>query len=481
MKHLLILSLIIISVLYSSCRNKRLKTNEKELAREIFLQEKEKSELEKTAHKEQFSDTLKGLSGDFRYKENRSVDLAHPPKMIDIANNLDHVKEIKLSEVASDIRYIRIQQPPDSVFNKKVNFNYYLTDNYIIAAHLYGIIQYSRDGRYINTIVKNVYTGMDVFLNSSGSYGIMSYSGRTFIGSLGPEFKSAGDKLQYSYLNNIASQEYLMEYDCSEVHVGQPIEYDPEDPVKIIGQGKVKVDLNQGKINPAEPIKTQEGMWKASPGYVEQAYLMHWINDRTYSKKLKGNDMLGIFNKHGDTLTIFTQHEKLVNYTKSIQRSPDSGVQYEFNNKLMFRNPYNDTVFQIIPPNRLLPVYAINFGKYKVTRQQGVDPSFNLADKIMLENITETEKYIYLVFTKDNYDCIANRNSKKVKIYHALFSKLDHQVFIIKGDPFDYSTEILGNDIADGFPAWPSSHNLSQYGDLMISIQGKQLKDRVIS
>jgi hypothetical protein len=477
-KYSIYLLLLIILLLSTSCRRNRLKISEKSLANEILIQEQENEGNDRAAREKQLAEGSGNSNGGIRYKEDRSVDNSHPPIVIDISRNLDNVREIRLSDVASEINYIRMERPPDSAFKRDVGFKYHLTNDYIIAINGFGILHFSRKGKYVNTIVKNELTGMEIYPN-----GIMGMKGSTLIGAENPivnfMVKSSGNKLYYIYCNDITGQEYLMEYDCSETQIGQTIKYDPENPLKVIGQGQIIVDLNNGSVDTMLLQRNQYGIWSRSPEYVHKGLGMYWIDNNNYTKKLKGNNMMGIFNKYGDTLATFTQHEKLINYAKSIQRSTDWGSQYEFGKKLFFRNPFNDTIFQIIPPNRLLPVYVLNFGSYKVTRQQGVDPGFDLTGKILLNNWAETTNFIFLTFTKDNYDCIANRRNKKVKIYHALYSKPDNQISILKGDPFNYSPEILENDIDGGIPVWPSFNEIGNNGEIMLSIKGKQLKERI--
>jgi hypothetical protein len=162
-------------------------------------------------------------------------------------------------------------------------------------------------------------------------------------------------------------------------------------------------------------------------------------------------------------------------------RGTDDGVQYENLGLLHIRPEYNDTVFRVMPPDRLYPVYVLNLGGYKVAKQQGVDPDFDLTGKIIPEEWAETGSYIFMTFTKDNYDCPNNRKDKSVKIYHALYSKLNRQLTVIKGDPYEYSPEILRNDIDGGLPVWPSSYMIGNHGEIMISLKGKDLKDRIKS
>lgn len=461
------------------CHPNRLKTSEKTLAEEILLQEQENEGNDKAALEKQLADGSGNSNGGIRYKEDRSVDLTSPPVMIDIAGSLQNVREIKLSDIASEITYVRIQPPPDSSFRRDIKFTYYLTNDYIIASNLFGIIHYDREGRFINTVVKNQFTGLEIEPDK-----IIGYSEFTFIGAYNTRVKSSGNTLYYNYFNNIAGQEYLMKYDCSANQIGQTIKYDPEDPSKIIGQGEPVVDLNQGNSDSAPKQRNPGGMWSSrspNPGFLSRSYHMEWIDNEHYSKILDGSNMLGIFNSNGDTLSAFTQHEKLVNYTKSLQRGTDGGNHYEHNGKTYFRNAFNDTIFQVIPPNRLKPVFVLNLGTYKVTRQQGVDPGYDLTGKIIPWEIAETDKYIFLTFTKDGYDCPNSRNNKAVKIYHAQFSKKNHQLTVIKGDPFNYSPDIIENNLDGGVPVWPSTEMIGKNGEILISLKGKDLKERIRS
>ena len=118
---------LFISIL--SCRNNRLKTDEKVLKKELLtLINKEKDPVNNLV-----SDTSGQIPYRFMYSENRSIDPANPPLVIDIEGCLDKIYEFKLSEVVSEIKYVRIEQPPDSAFIKDIQFDYYLTNDYIIA------------------------------------------------------------------------------------------------------------------------------------------------------------------------------------------------------------------------------------------------------------------------------------------------------------------------------------------------------------
>ena len=139
--------LMLIIAMLLSCSHNRLKTNEKELAKEILTQEKEKEVAEKAADDKQTADTINRPARAFRLKEDRSVDSGHPPLEIDIAGSLKNVKDINLSDVATGITYIRMEPIPDSTLRKDLIFKYYLMDNYIVAVNLYGIHLFTKNGR----------------------------------------------------------------------------------------------------------------------------------------------------------------------------------------------------------------------------------------------------------------------------------------------------------------------------------------------
>ena len=56
-----------------------------------------------------------------------------------------------------------MEPKPDSTLKKNLKFKYYLMDNYIVAVNLYGIHLFTKDGRYLRTVVKNKFTGVEVY------------------------------------------------------------------------------------------------------------------------------------------------------------------------------------------------------------------------------------------------------------------------------------------------------------------------------
>jgi hypothetical protein len=473
MKKLLKLILLVILLISPACNRNRLKTNEKKLAGEIIQKERNIAVSDSIARVDRLKNINRNYPGRFKTKEDRSVDFSAPPVKIDIANNLDNFAETKLSDITTDITYVRLAPIPDSTIPTNLRFRYVLMDNYIVASNLYGIHLFARDGRYIRQIVKNEMTGVEVTPEMVRIwYDYTLKGGRSVTGV-------QGNKLFYNYSNNLTGQNYIMEYDCSSTQLLPDYKFDPENPNKISGLGSILIDLNHGNTTPPPPRKHQ-GMFGGRPeGFYYDSTVQLLDADTYVSPSHDNKNLLVLINHQGDTLSEFTRREKLVNYTKNLMRGTDDGSQYEENGFVYMRPAFNDTVFRITPPNRITPVYVLDLGTYKVTKQQGVDPDFKLTGKIIPEDWAETRKYIFMTFTKDDYDCPNTRKNKTVKIYHAIYYKQSGQLKIMKCDPFNYSPEILENNIDGGIPVWPVFYSISKNGEILVSLRGKDIKDRV--
>ncbi|MDP3003381.1 MAG: DUF4933 domain-containing protein [Bacteroidales bacterium] len=448
-----------------SCHRNRLKTSEKELAKEILTQENENKEAERIALEKQLADTLNQPKKGVLFKEDRSVDPACPPVIIDIAGSLNNIKEFKLSDVVSEIRYVRLETVPDSTFSRAMKFKYYLFSNYIIATNPCGILHYSKDGKFINIIVKNKTTGINVDADWMQVMGV-----NTFIGG-GTSVWAIGDSLFYTYRNSITGQEYIMGYDLSKKQISPSKQYEPENPDQIIGLGEIALDMNPAKRKPVWKYKLSPELvsWAMPYEYIYQSIGTFYLDKNTYAKELERTDKIAVINNKGDTLTAFTRFEE------------GNSLRFEFGGKQFLWNGLNDTVFQVVGSNRIIPVIVLNLGQYKASLKQVRQIGFDLTGKIIPRHFAENRNFIFLIFSKNAYDSQNNRKNKKVQIYHALFLKQNHQLFIIKGDPYNYFPEILENNLDGSIPVWPLSYMIGNNGEILIPLKGKELKDRITS
>ena len=468
--------LCILLILSYACHRNRLKNDETALAKDI-LTEEEQQEKERREHEEQLAGSLANRAKGFRFPEERNADPQKSLLVIDVAGSLNHTKKVTLSNVASYIRYVRMETIPDSSLEKDMKFRYYLMDDYIVAANLFGIHLFSKEGKYLRTVVKNNYTGLNYDKKNNR---VIARSDMTRVGGETSVW-ARGNRLYYPYTNNITGQQFIMEYDCyGNQDISAGIAFDPENPDLITGLGNVLIDLNHGKTIAPSHHETN-GMWSTTPESMFQELPVFSPDKNTYTKQLRGQNMLGIFNSQGDTLVTFAKPEQVKNYKKSVMRGTDGGNQYEKGGNLFIRTDFNDTVFQVIPPNKLLPVYVFHLGAYKLTKQEGVDPGFDLNGKIILQNFADVRNYLFFTFTKDSYDCPDTRKNKTLKLYRALFSKADHQTIIVAGDPKDYDAPVLQNDIDGGVPVWPASYIIGKNGEILVSLKGADLKKQIQS
>jgi hypothetical protein len=448
-----------------SCNHNRLKTNGKELTKEIFILEKQNAETERAEHEKELADALTRPKNGVLLKENRTVDPSHPPVILDIAGNLSNIKDIKLSDVASETRYVRMEMVPDSTFSRVMKFKYYLLSDYIVATNPSGIVLYSKNGKFISIIVKNKTTGIDVDTEWMRVLGT-----NTFIGG-GTSVWNNGDSLYYAYRNSISGQEYIMKYDLSKVQFEVSKKFEPENPEQIIGLGDVATDMNPLKKKEEWKYRISPELvsWGMSSDFIYQSVGTFIINGNSYAKELTRTDNISVINNNGDTLTTFTGFEK------------GNTLRFENLGKNYLWNALNDTVFQVIGNNRILPVYVLHSGQYKASLEQVRQIGGDLTGKIIPRQWAENRRYIFLVFAKDAFDSPNNRRYKKVKLFHALYSKQSKELFVLKGDPFNYSPEILENNIDGGLPVWPLSYMIGSDGEMLISLKGNELKERIKS
>ncbi|RKE03467.1 hypothetical protein BXY64_0472 [Marinifilum flexuosum] len=473
--------LIIIPLLIlSSCKNKSMKLNENDLAQKILSEEEilaQKEEL-RLKKEQELADSLAKLPKGFRFESVRKTDASNPPIVIDIANRMDSIKEFKLSDVAQSIEYIKMQNLPDSSIANNINYKYYMTDKHIVASNLYGIHLFTKNGEFKNTIVKNQLSG--VKYKEDQNQVLVYYSEYAKIGG-SPNVWSRGGQLYYNYRNTNTGQNYIMEVDCSKDLINTQYQFDPENPLAVSGAGKVLVDLNRGQNKPFK-APYPNGMSSFSPQNTYQ-YIGIFTPDRNtyFSRRSRKGNMLEIFNTKGDTLAEFTKFERLVNFKARAIRGFDYGTQYEKDGNYYFRSDYNDTIFRVIPPNIIKPEYVIKLGKHKVSKQDASHPKFDLKGKIVPQEWADGKDFIFIELTADDNYCPNSRKKKSVRMLYAIYSKKNQKLNFVKYDPYNYEMDLLENDIDGGFAVWPSSYMVNRENNIMVSLLGRDIKEKVNS
>ena len=442
-----------------SCHHNRLKTNEKELVKEILTQEKTKKEAEKTAIENGTAEIRSKPTGSFRKKEIRSVDKLHPPIKIDITGTVDNTRKLKLSDVASSIRYVKLQTPPDT--SLLYDHFYYRPDidskissdgGQIIFQGLFGLTRFNMQGEYFETIWKNN-TGIRFQGKTLAIFG-----GRDFFGVL-PHIPVSilNGNLYYNFQDGPGEKGQVLKYKLrTDKNISVP------SATEVPGQGTIMGDT----------LYNSYKTWWDGFSWIYGTSPDTWagINDKW--KAGNSGSFLVSFNNKGDTLCQFTDYDRFVNYSFGDGRNAVYLKSYYFSGLLTIKQEYNDTVFRLIPPDRLLPVYILDFGKYKFSFMEGFNPNFDLSDKLMINSLQETNEYLFIRYTQ-NYDCPATRKKNAVKFYYALFDKKDGKLYHQPGSTS--LPEGLTNDLDGGMPFWPDF--VTPQGEMMKLVSGRVLKD----
>ncbi|MDR1156652.1 MAG: DUF4933 domain-containing protein [Bacteroidales bacterium] len=143
---LTVLSLITCHLSLFSCSSRNPNLSEKqllELANDTMPTVSEKEDLR--------ADTGKYIPSGVQYREKRGIDPARPPVTIDVIRNRNNRSRLKLSDIASSLRTIRIKYPEGN----SVRLQLHITGNRIYASSMNGLYDYSENGGLPVTIVKN--------------------------------------------------------------------------------------------------------------------------------------------------------------------------------------------------------------------------------------------------------------------------------------------------------------------------------------
>ena len=452
----LLLSVLIFSS--TSCNRNRLKNSEKTLVNEILVQENEKTEAEKIALEQRLLESKNNGSANLRMKEIRSVDPQNPPARLDILGTVNNIREFKLSDFGSSIRYVKLQTPPDTIllydpfFYRDDLISLIRSDGeQIVFQGFYGSSRFSMDGRLIETIWKNYggITGTGIMLNE-------------FVGIIpGNPVSLSNGNIYLPFFDGPSKQNQIRKYepDKSSLTVQSQSEL-PE-----IGTIKGQI-LHESNLYPSEGFDMIFGVGTDT-----------WAGINGKWNAGKSGALLVTFNDNGDTLCTFTDYDRIKNFSSGGgYRNAVWLTSYLYNNELTILQAYCDTVFRLIPPNRLLPVFVIDFGDKKINHMDGLNPDFDLSEKLMLSSLYETEDYLFIRYTQNN-DSPNNRKKNAVKFYNAFYDKKEGKLYHQSVDPS--SPKALINDLDRGFPFWPDF--ISPQGEMMKLVSGKVLKDYVNS
>lgn len=452
MNNRIIFLLILFTVLLMGCARNRLKTDEKSLVKQILTEEEQREyEAELRAEREkQLADSIAKLPKGFRFPEIRTAEPANPFLSINIIGNRSNPQKIQLSQLFTRIDYIRLDQLPDTTVLQMVNSYIIATDHIYITTSTGSILQYDRDGRFIRPIC----TGNLQFTKTNGGMMVSSVQADMFEGARGVYWN--GHSLCYQYENRPAGKSYMVAYKDQEMFTGSGIQL----------PGSVE---NKNLINGAGTILSE---FNKDPSVFSQptAFL---IGNNTIAFTLRGKsverktDFVSVVSTTGDTLCKFKDHDPIINFTKSAYRGVDNGDAYYLNGVLHLRQAFNDTVYQMVPPNRLVPKYILDFGEEGIkSAMEGIDPGVSLHDKLLPHAFLESGRFLFITYTKD-YDCPNTAKSGSLKYSRLIYDKQKRTITTIYIDELAFQPKgpmtwpqapekNIENDL-DGLPfKWPT-------------------------
>ena len=445
-----------------SCHHNRLKTNEKELAKEILIQEKTKQEAEKTVLEKESSETGTNSRGSFRKKEIRSVDKQRPLVKIDVIGTANDKREIKLSDIATSIRYIKLQTPTDTsllydpFFNRENLLSIIRSDGeQIIFQGIFGLSRFNMNGDYIQTIWRN-----ETGITFEGNF--VMYGRRDFYGVL-PNIPVSilNGKIYYTFQDGPKGNK-------------QVIKYKPENSGKLAIQSKPEIP-GLGTILGDTLFNAQQN---STEGYNWIYGLGNGIWAGINQKCVAGEtgSLLVTYSDKGDTICQFTDFDRIKNFSSNVYRTPTDLASYYYKGQLTIKQEYNDTIFRLISPDRLLPIYLIDFGSFKVSYNDGLNPEIDLSNKYLLNSLYESDNFLFVRYTQNN-SSFNNLKKNAVKFYNAIFVKKEGK--LIHLPEFSNTPRGLINDLDGGIPFWPDF--VTPQGELMKLVSGRVLKDYINS
>jgi hypothetical protein len=364
------------------------------------------------------------------YTEIRAIDPATPPVIIDIAGNLENKKAFKLSDMASSVRYVYLQQPPDikiTIINDIVS-----DDEHLFVRALEGLFCFSPEGLYLYTMVVNE-TEKEPFGNS--------WLFRTISGCYG-NIDLLNGRLMYRTHRDGSLREGTVE---AHLNVFDVKELDAQMRFNVQSS-----ELRESGVKPA--------YWRRLDPKNGMGGEFLWMDDHS----LFINKEAGLISAslYGDTLCKFNNYV-FPTIAREARRISFSSHIYRMDGNMMLHKKPNDTVFRVTPPNRLMPAYVMNWGDYKPDINQHAAGSA-LEGKLVLGGWLETPRYIFIDYTEGR-DYPIRRREGKVKDHWAVYDKTaktltHHNRTIEQGG--------IENDIDPvGVPFWPKgiNHNGEMY------------------
>lgn len=437
-----ILLLIALLAIIVTCSCNRMKTDEKKLANQILTEEEqlEQQEAKRAEREKQLADSIAKLPKGFRFNEDRKIDQQNPPIVIDIIGNRTNPEMVKLSQLFKKIEYIRLETVTDSSLNIADFSQIVVGDKHIYGFSLQtGVVQFRLDGKFIGFICKN---DIPVSQTPRGSRIYRTYDPAT---KMVEQMFYANGNLCFKYRDKANQTTSYYQFDdktdCSET-LALPTQEVEKTENK--SQGSLYAQFSDKSVLKTTTLYPLPGGMTA---------LVQ--NSKPVSEALP---FISVLSTKGDTICSFRDCDPVRNFSKSTYRGVDNGNSYYLNGSLFIRQSFNDTIYQLVPPNRLIPRYILSFGTLGIrSAQEGIDPGVSLKEKLVPETFLETSRYLFISYSKD-YDCPATAKQGTLKYSRLVYDKKSGTLTPVYIDEAPF--------IPHGKMAWPQAPELNIENDL---------------
>lgn len=315
------------------------------------------------------------------------------PQIIDIARDFKNIKEFRVSEIADDIEYIKLEKTPESLIGGGIP-TWYITEEFIFVAAQHRLLQFYRDGRFIKQIGKSG--------RGPGEFQV----------PLGIMLDDSNDTL--CIITNYSNQ-------------------------------LLKFDVNSGEYLSGSPVSKYLGSAMFSSGF-------HIIGKDTFAafshplaQFQPDYVLLEIFDGNGNILKQIKSSLFSFKDEENIQRVNQASNQiWRFNNEFRLYEGLNDTIYNLNDNLQLEPAYIFNLGKYKGTFEEMTTKYYNeLPNYIQINGIWETQNALFLNFIYNGKFCKGQFNKSEGKFYW-------------QDVPGDQKSGVMLNDLDGGLSFWPN-------------------------
>lgn len=360
----------------------------------------------------------------------RSADPSAPPVVIDLPSVAEAKEPINLSDVAYEVRYIKLQSGAMVLADSIAPLSFALSGSSILCSNGVEVGSFTMEGKFVQRLA------------SLGSEAVLPVLAGEMMGTMAKDIRNA------HYISQIEATEsglYAQVYDGPSNRV-QLYEIPPL-------QGEPAISQLRTQESAAHPV---ENMRKTGAVFPRGRLLRIDANHLLATRRGAGLDdeMAAVVSMNGDTLGRAAYSEKITNWTHSVIRGGESGASFRTPEGVtLYRPPYNDTVFEVRPPARMIPRYVLTLGKLGVSRLEGMSPGVDLKDRLLHGELCDVGNTLFLEYTQ-NYDCPNTRNNKSLSIFRVLYNKQTRKAVRIPVPPHDYGF-FLPDNLTGGLAVFP--------------------------